>query len=89
MPSTTSISALIDSITEPPSNSLISTPNEQISNINTILPITPPRLNKRARYFALLKLNAEKSPNVNNIYSLVRDQIKSEDINRAKKRKIH
>ena len=51
MPSTTSIYTLIDSITEPPSNSSISTPNEHVSNINTIPPITPPRLNKRARYF--------------------------------------
>ena len=85
MPSTTSIYTLIDSITEPPSNSLISMPNQQVSDP----PITPPRLNKRARYFALLRLNADKSPGVNNIYNLVRKQIKSEDNNRLKQRKIH
>tara|TARA_Y100000768_G_scaffold386213_1_gene374062 strand:- start:412 stop:669 length:258 start_codon:yes stop_codon:yes gene_type:complete len=85
MPSTTSIYTLIDSITEPPSNSSISTPNEHVSDP----PITPPRLNKRARYFALLRLNADKSPGVNNIYNLVRKQIKSEDNNRLKQRKIH
>lgn len=88
MPSPTPINTLIDSLTEPPSNSSISTPNEQISNINTISN-TPPKLNKRARYFALLQLNADKSPGVNNIYSLVRERIKSEDNNRLKKRKIY